>query len=141
MTFANFWVIEGVATYFETLTEHDDPQAGLYYTIGESTAGRLPAARERLQDGFYVPLAELDEARQRRGAASRRDREAVQPVVRPGGVPDGRRAGPLSRAAGAYLQAVYAGRDNDRIAAPTATGDAAMTELDAAYRRYMESLP
>jgi len=25
--------IEGVATYFETLTEHSDPKAGLYYTI------------------------------------------------------------------------------------------------------------
>ena len=37
----------------------DDPQAGLYFTIGESTAGRLPAARERMRDGFYVPLAEL----------------------------------------------------------------------------------
>ena len=54
-------MIEGVATYFETLTEHERSQAGLYFTIGESTAGRLPAARQKLRDGFYIPLAELDE--------------------------------------------------------------------------------
>ena len=59
-TTANFWIIEGIATYFETLREHRDPQAGLYYTIGESSAGRLPAARERLlAEAFYVPLDEL----------------------------------------------------------------------------------
>ena len=39
---ANFGIVEGVAAYFETLTEHRDPKAGLYFTIGESTAGRLP---------------------------------------------------------------------------------------------------
>src|SRR4051794_5275281 len=42
---ANVWVVEGVATYFETLTEHDDAKMGLYYTVGELSAGRLPKAR------------------------------------------------------------------------------------------------
>ncbi len=56
---ANYWVIEGVATYFESLTEHNDAKSGLYYTIGEASAGRLRAAKERLQDNYYVPLADL----------------------------------------------------------------------------------
>ena len=45
MTAANFWIVEGIATYFETLREHRDAATGLYYTIGESSAGRLPAAK------------------------------------------------------------------------------------------------
>ena len=56
---ANFWIIEGVATYFETLTGYSDSHAGRFFTIGQSDAGRLPAARHRmLVDGFFVPLAE-----------------------------------------------------------------------------------
>ena len=47
----------------------------------------------------------------------------------------GRYREPLVR----YLQAVYAGRDNAQIALD-ATGTS-YEELDAAYRRYMESLP
>ena len=54
---SNFWVIEAVACYMESLREH--PTEG-YATLGEPDAGRLPAARQRLlQDSFYVPLAEL----------------------------------------------------------------------------------
>ena len=43
---ANFWIIEGVATYFETLREHDDPTRVSTITVGESTpAGcRRPAS-------------------------------------------------------------------------------------------------
>ena len=44
---ANFWVIEGVATYFESLAQHVDSAGHPYYTIGTTTAGRLPAAVER----------------------------------------------------------------------------------------------
>lgn len=51
----NFWIIEGIASYLESLTEHDG-----YYTLGGAEAGRLPAARQRLLgDQFYVPFAEL----------------------------------------------------------------------------------
>jgi hypothetical protein len=53
----NFWAIEAVACYMESMQEHLD--AG-YVTLGEPSAGRLPAACERLlKDNFYVPLAEL----------------------------------------------------------------------------------
>ena len=137
---ANFWIIEGVATYFESLTEHDDPHAGLYYTIGEQSAGRLPAARERLlDDGFYVPLAELA-----RFGKSDLQRHPDLPKLysQSAGLAaflmdaeSGRYREPLVR----YLEAVYAGRDDAQTLSET-TG-LAYPELDAAYRRYMKSLP
>ncbi|MCA9239523.1 MAG: DUF1570 domain-containing protein [Planctomycetales bacterium] len=52
-----FWLVEGVACYFESLAPTDQPGS---YTIGSADAARLPAARHRLLvDGYYVPLAEL----------------------------------------------------------------------------------
>jgi hypothetical protein len=138
-TTANFWAIEGVATYFETLTEHNDPQAGLYFAIGGATAGRLPAARERLRDGFYIPLAEL--TRMNKDEVQRHP-EIAKVYSQSSGLAaflidgdGGRYREPLV----SYLQAIYAGRDNkDSLSA--ATG-ASYEELDAAYRRHMESLP
>ena len=137
---ANFWIIEGVATYFETLTEHRDPEAGLYYTIGESSAGRLPAARERLlADGFYVPLAELDELGkddlQRHPEIAKLYSQSTGLAAFLMDGDGGRYREPLV----VYLTAVYAGRD-DAESLSDATG-ATNSELDAAYRRYMESLP
>jgi hypothetical protein len=51
----NFWIVEGIATYMESLTECDG-----YWMLGDPETGRFPAARQRLlRDRFYVPLAEL----------------------------------------------------------------------------------
>lgn len=136
---ANFWVVEGVANYFETLTEHVDPRAGLYYTIGDASAGRLPAARERLRDGFYIPLAELvklnqDEV-QRHPEIAKLYSEATGLAAFLLDGENGRYREPLVR----YLQSVYAGRDGAAtLAEVTETSTA---ELDAQYRRFMESLP
>jgi hypothetical protein len=136
---ANFWVIEGVATYFETLTEHDGGPAGLYFTIGEATAGRLPAARQKLRDGFYVPLAELTKLNK---VEVQRHPEIAKLYSQSSGVAaflidaeQGRYREPLV----SYLQAIYAGRDNKESLSTTA--GASFSELDAAYRRYLESLP
>jgi hypothetical protein len=53
---SNFWVIEGIACYMETLKPH----GGGMWTLGGVNAGRMPAARKRLEDDhFYVPLAKL----------------------------------------------------------------------------------
>jgi hypothetical protein len=136
----NFWIIEGIATYFETLREHRDAVAGLYYTIGESSAGRLPAAkRRRLSEAYYVPLDELNEL-------SKDDLQRYPDLVKlysqSAGLAallmdgeEGRYREPLV----AYLTAVYAGRD-DKKSLSEATGTT-NSELDAAYRRYLESLP
>ena len=98
---ANYWVIEGVATYFETLTEHQDAKAGLYYTIGEASAGRLPAAKEKTARQLLRSAGRSDEDWQKRNAASRRCCKAVQPVFGAGGVLAEWSRWPVSRAAGA----------------------------------------
>ncbi len=52
---ANFWVVEGVALYMESLVDHDR-----YATTGGSDADRLQFARFRkLSQGYYVPLEQL----------------------------------------------------------------------------------
>ncbi len=52
----NFWILEAIACYMESLTEHE---SGVY-TLGGADVGRLPAARlRRLRDDFYVPLGRL----------------------------------------------------------------------------------
>jgi hypothetical protein len=136
---ANFWVVEGVATYFETLSEHNDPSAGLFFTIGEAQAGRLPAARQRLVEGFYVPLAELTRMGQRE---VQRHPEIGKVYTESTGLSAflmdgeaGRYREPLVR----YLDAIYEGRDTDRTLAEVTSRS--YDELDAAYHRYMESLP
>jgi len=49
----NFWLIEGIALYLESLQRHDG-----YYFVGGIDAERLQYARYRaLNDGFYMPLA------------------------------------------------------------------------------------
>ena len=50
---ANFWMVEGVACYMESLEEIGEG----VYSLGAPHAGRLPAARNRaLEERFYVPL-------------------------------------------------------------------------------------
>ncbi|MGD9633810.1 MAG: DUF1570 domain-containing protein [Pirellulales bacterium] len=137
---ANFWIVEGIATYFETLREHRDPAAGLYYTIGESSAGRLPAARERLLvSGFYVPLDELTrlgkEPLQRFPELAKLYSQSAGLAAMLMDGDGGRYREPLVK----YLIAVYAGRDDSASLAEAA--GAMNSELDAAYRRYLESLP
>ncbi|HEY3394525.1 MAG TPA: hypothetical protein VGK58_17575 [Lacipirellulaceae bacterium] len=135
----NFWIIEGVATYFETLTEHADPVAGLYFTVGESDAGRLPAARSRLQDGFYIPLDELV----RMGKTDVQQHPEIAKLYSQSAglaaflmdAQDGRYREPLVR----YLKEVYVDRDSEQ-SLRHATGGS-YDELDAEYRRYIESLP
>ncbi|MEM7314308.1 MAG: hypothetical protein AAF497_14255 [Planctomycetota bacterium] len=51
----NFWLIEGIALYLESLKKHDG-----FYTLGGFESERLQFARYRaLSDKFYVPLSEL----------------------------------------------------------------------------------
>jgi hypothetical protein len=136
---ANFWIVEGVAVFFESLTEHRDDAAGLYYTMGESTTGRLPAARERLSDGFYVPLAELTQLGkddlQRHPEVAKLYSQAAGLAAMLMNAEQGRYREALVR----YLEAIYAARDDAQSLA-NAT-DSSYSELDAQYRRYIQSLP
>ncbi len=52
---SNFWVIEGIAVYFESLVRHD-----AYYTLGGFDSDRLQYARaRRFRGDFYMPVDEL----------------------------------------------------------------------------------
>jgi Protein of unknown function (DUF1570) len=136
---ANFWVIEGVATYFETLTEHLDPQAGRYFTIGELDKGRLPTARRSLKEGQYTPLAELTRMGKDDLQHSPNIRQQYAESCGLAAFFINAQHGRYREALVRYLQAVYSGRDTEQTLAEL-TG-AGYADLDAAYRRYMESLP
>jgi hypothetical protein len=52
---ANFWIIEGIATYMESLKVADG-----YYELGGFDDERMLAARTRLvRDNFYIPFIDL----------------------------------------------------------------------------------
>lgn len=130
---ANFWIVEGIACYMESLAEHDG-----YWTLGGADAGRVPAARHRLLvDEFYVPLAELvqlgmQELQQAEQIAMLYSQSAgLADFLMHWG--DGSRRDALLR----YLSAVYAGRDAPRTLAET-TG-AGYDELDRQYRAYLQA--
>jgi len=130
---ANFWIIEGIALYMESLREEDG-----YYVLGGFEDQRMIAARYRLlQDNFYVPLQEL----------TTYGMEKVQkhPQI----------ATLYSQAAGltnflihyeggryrdalvAYLSDVYSGRDTpDTLAQLTGSS---YDQLDKQYRQFMEA--
>ncbi len=128
----NFWIIEGVATYMESLTDQNG-----YWTLGGMTAGRVPAARQRLlDDGFYVPLAELtrlgmDSLQQQRDLGKLYSQMAGLTTFL---VHYDR--GRYRRGLAKYLAAVYAdAADVDTLARLTGTTYAV---LDRQYREFLE---
>ncbi len=60
-TKANFWIVEGLATYMESLRkEGGDGDEDRQFVLGGFDGIRMKAARYRLlKDDFYVPLSEL----------------------------------------------------------------------------------
>jgi hypothetical protein len=130
----NFWVVEAVACYMESLANHDG-----YWTLGGVDEGRMSAALTRLlQDNFYVPLAEMTSY----------SRDAIQH--------DPRLPKLYSEASGLanflihyrgdhyrqplidYLIAVYSGRaEPDTLAKLTG---ASYEQLDRQYREYMKEV-
>ena len=136
-TTANYWIVEGIANYFETLTEHDDPLAGLYFTVGESTAGRLPAAREKVQQGFYIPLAELthmskDDIQRHPERAKLYSQSSGLAAFLLNG-----EHGRYREALVSYLQTVYAGRDDAGTLAEVT--ETTYPELDGQYHKFLQS--
>jgi hypothetical protein len=130
---ANFWIVEGIAMYMESLRQKDG-----FYVLGGFDDERLHAAQVRLlRDKFYVPLKEF--------TAYGMERLQNDP-----------RIGTLySQAAGltnflvyydggryrdalvAYLVAVYTGRDDpDTLAKLTGVS---YSTLDKQYREFIES--
>lgn len=131
---ANFWVVEGIACYMESLIEGDR-----YCTLGGADTIRLENAYSRLvKDNFYVPLAELTAIGMN---ALQRDTRISPLYSESSGLTyflmyaDG---GRYRDALVDYLVAIYTGRASpDTLAELTQTPYA---ELDQQYRRFIGSL-
>ncbi len=130
---ANFWVVEGIAMYMESLRREDG-----YYVLGGFDDSRLHAARyRRLHDDFYVPLDEFVDFGMER---LQKDPRIATLYSQAAGLThflihyDG---GRYRDALVAYLSAVYSGRD-DHNTLSKLTG-ASYGELDRQYREFLES--
>lgn len=131
---ANYWVLEGVACYLESLRWQDD-----YAVLGGAESERMYAARYRLlNDGFHVPLAELTGYGMRR---LQTDERIATLYSQASGLTyflqfyDGGRYRP---ALGEYLLSVYTGRDRPGTLSEL-TGKP-YDALDQEYRDWIVSL-
>jgi hypothetical protein len=127
----NFWVIEGIACYMESFA----PQEG-YWTVGGRDAQRFLDARyRRVNDNFYVPLAEFcalgrdDVQRDERIGTLYSQAAGLAHFLMHGG--QGRHRDALVR----YLDAVYAGRDRPDTLAELAA--LPMADLDSQYLEFV----
>ncbi|HEX4146021.1 MAG TPA: hypothetical protein VHY91_21145 [Pirellulales bacterium] len=126
----NFWIVEAVACYMQSLARHDG-----YYTLGGADVGRMPVARQRrLHDGVYLPLAQLVRL-------GMRDFQGHPDVVRLYTQSAGLAAFLLDRypeATAAYLRAVYTDRaDSDTLGRLTAQD---YPQLDHQYREFLAAM-
>ncbi len=127
----NFWIIEGVAMYMESLREVDG-----FYVIGGREDVRMRDARFRLlKDDFYVPLSEFVTLGMEQLQADKRIRALYSQAA---GLThflvhyDG---GRYRDTLVAYLAAVYTGRDGPQTLAQLA--GVSLRELDRQYREFM----
>jgi hypothetical protein len=127
----NFWIVEGIACYMESLAEHEG-----YFTLGGAGAGRMPAARHRLLvDDFYVPLAELVDLGM---LELQRDERIAMLYSQSAGLANffiHDQAGRYRDALARYLTAVYSGRAAPRTLAEIA--GASYDALDGQYRAFV----
>jgi hypothetical protein len=125
-----FWAIEAAACYMETIQP-----AAFGWTIGGRDAGRVPAAKERLDDGFFVPLEELCRLGRKAFQADDRLPQIYSQIA---GLADFFMNGAEGRYRESfveYLVRVYAGTaDPDTLARLCKRG---YDELDAGYRRHL----
>lgn len=129
---ANFWVVEGVALYMESLR-----QRGPYGIIGGFHANRLQFARYRcLQEGFQVPLESLVAVDR---TAMQEHAEIRRLYSQSAGLThffmddeSGKYRTGLIR----YLRSVYQGRD--RIGTLASFLDTGFAELDGQYKNFLD---
>jgi hypothetical protein len=130
---ANFWIIEGIACYMESLSSQAD-----FDTLGGREAVRYQDARfRRINDDFYVPLAELVDLGMEE---LQRDSRIATLYSQSAGLAhflvhyDG---GRYRDALVAYLSTVYSGRDTAQTLSQL-TG-AGYDVLDRQYRQFLEA--
>ncbi|NLF09148.1 MAG: hypothetical protein GX594_14405, partial [Pirellulaceae bacterium] len=128
---ANFWIIEGIAMFMESLRQEDG-----FHVLGGFDDERVYAARYRLlHDSFYVPLGELVDFGMDQ---FQKDPQIAKLYSQSAGLTnflvfhDG---GRYRDAVVLYLLAVYTGRaDRGSLARLASAGYA---DLDAQYREYL----
>lgn len=130
---SNFWIVEGIALYMESLTQEDG-----FHVLGGFDDLRMLAARWRLlNDDFYVPFSELTgmgrEAFQTHPRVATLYSQAAGLVHFLIAYDNGRYRDALVN----YLVAVYSGQDNPGTLARF-TG-VSYAELDGQYREFIRS--
>jgi hypothetical protein len=130
----NFWIVEGIACFMETLQASDG-----YFTLGGMQEGRLPAARIRLeQDQYYVPFDRLVAYS---AADVQRDPNYRTLYTQAAGqaaflmLADG---GRLRAATIDYLRDIYRGRARPETLALKA--EQRLSDLDDAYREFLSDV-
>ena len=131
----NFWIIEGIACYMESLAEQEG-----WTLLGGNDAVRLRDAQHRLLvDNFYVPLAELIGLGMEQ---LQRDPRIAKLYSQSAGLThflmhgaSGRYREPLVE----YLVAIYTGPRSRRYTRQRLTGEAD-AGLDEQYREFLKSI-
>lgn len=125
-----FWAIEAAACYMESLQPTE-----FGWTVGGRDAGRTPAAKERLEEGFYVPFADLARMGRREFQAHDRLQQLYSQIAGQADFLMNGEGGRYRESFLEYLARVYRGTaDPDTLARLCKQSDA---ELDDAYRRHL----
>ena len=128
----NFWIVEGIALYMESLQKRDG-----YYTAGGMTSYRLQFARYRaLTEGYFVPLSKLVPLG--RADVQKRGKELPRLYSQSAGLAHFLMDGEGGQHRGAlmnYLQAVY--RDQTDAETLSKLARRSYEDLDRAYRRFL----
>jgi hypothetical protein len=130
---ANFWIVEGIAMYMETLRREDG-----FLVLGGFDAVRMADARHRLLvDGFYVPLSEFASYGMERLQSDKRMRTLYTQAAGLANFLVHYDGGRYRDALVAYLSAVYDGRDTAATLPQLAGSSSA--DLDKQYREFISS--
>lgn len=129
---ANFWIIEGIALYLESLVRHS-----AYYTVGGVAADRLQYARYRaLAEGFYIPLNEFVGLSREQLQTDERIRRLYSQAAGLTHFLADYDQGRYRHALADYLLAVYQGQDDRQTLAKLC--GVGYQQLDDEYRRFLQ---
>jgi hypothetical protein len=132
----NFWIVEGLALYMESLRRFENQGQTDYVTLGGWDADRLQFARHHVFNGqFQMPLGRLVAATRE---SLQRDEDIKRIYSQSAGMAQflmDADSGKHREAAVSYISNVYAGRDNAQTLAAL-TGQS-LESLDAAYREFL----
>jgi hypothetical protein len=130
---ANFWILEGIAMYLESLRADGD-----FWVLGGQDDERMNAARVRLlRDNFYVPFAELTGYSMEKIQADPRIATLYSQMAGQTHFLVEYDNGRYRDALVAYLALVYSGQD-DLATLSRLTGQT-YAELDKQYRAFVEA--